>query len=229
MSADRFLARRLFLFAGLGCAMASAPASAAVRVIRGSRSDDQSEPGSNGGRSSRIVRPGQKSRNHGNPELREMLRGSPTRSVLLDHAHTGEQLDLDYWRDGALFEDSRPVYRWFLRDWREAKPSPLSVALLDAIWAIQLSLADQGVVPALRVLSAFRTKQTNDTLSQSGITGVARDSFHLRGMAMDIHCPGRSYKALETACLALAPGGVGLYRRAGFVHIDSGPSRRWAG
>jgi uncharacterized protein YcbK (DUF882 family) len=39
--------------------------------------------------------------------------------------------------------------------------------------------------------------------------------------------PGVSLERLHGAALALGGGGVGYYPRDGFVHVDSGPVRRW--
>jgi uncharacterized protein YcbK (DUF882 family) len=36
-----------------------------------------------------------------------------------------------------------------------------------------------------------------------------------------------SLKLLRAAALSLHQGGVGSYPKRGFVHIDSGPVRRW--
>lgn len=230
MKVPVYITRRRLLAAGLGVAFASSTGSAAtVQVVRGSRSSSSEPDAPQREGSVRIVRPGQQADGANAGSLEGLLSDHSTRRVLLEHAHTGERLNLAYWRDGAFAQDAQPVIRWFLRDWREAKPSPLSIALLDAFWAIQTQLTEHGDPPALRVLSAYRTKRTNDALARSGIQGVALDSFHLRGMAADIHCPARSRNDLESACLDVATGGVGLYRRAGFVHIDTGPSRRWAG
>ncbi len=230
MSSVATLSRRKLVSACLGLALAD-PAAAAVRVIRGSRSGgDEPESGENAARNRvRIVRPNQRWDRSRAGQISELLASEPTRRIWLRHAHTGEQLDLVYWQEGRFDQSAKSVLGWFFRDWRQSRPSPLSISLLDTIWAVQKRLAGQGAAPAFRVLSAFRTRQTNEALARSGVTGVARDSFHLRGMAVDIHCPEKSYRQLEAACLELVPGGVGLYRKSGFIHVDSGPTRRWVG
>lgn len=229
MASFRTLSRRQLVWAGFGLAMGSQPAIAAVRVVRGSRSGEAEAEASNIKGRGRVVRPGQRWSRSRSGQIGDMLAAQPTRKILLEHAHTAERLDLTYWRDGQFVQSAKPAIGWFLRDWRQSRPSPLSVSLLDIIWAVQKHLTGQGDVPPFRVLSAYRTRQTNEALLSAGVAGVARDSFHLRGMATDIHCPDRSYQQLEAACLALGPGGVGLYRKSGFIHLDSGPTRRWVG
>jgi uncharacterized protein YcbK (DUF882 family) len=57
--------------------------------------------------------------------------------------------------------------------------------------------------------------------------GVAQQSQHMRGMAIDIRVPGRSLVKVHRAALALGLGGVGYYPRSDFVHVDVGRVRRW--
>jgi uncharacterized protein YcbK (DUF882 family) len=57
--------------------------------------------------------------------------------------------------------------------------------------------------------------------------GVARDSYHMKGMAADLHLKSRSVRQMSAAALRLGVGGVGRYSRSNFVHLDSGPPRDW--
>jgi uncharacterized protein YcbK (DUF882 family) len=49
----------------------------------------------------------------------------------------------------------------------------------------------------------------------------------MSGMAADSRLLGRDSMGLARLAAELQVGGVGLYRRDGFVHLDCGPSRRW--
>jgi uncharacterized protein YcbK (DUF882 family) len=49
----------------------------------------------------------------------------------------------------------------------------------------------------------------------------------MSGMAADCRLPGRVGIGLARTAADLQLGGVGLYRRDGFVHLDCGPVRRW--
>ena len=57
--------------------------------------------------------------------------------------------------------------------------------------------------------------------------GVATQSLHLSGRAIDIRLPGVATADLRKAGLGLQAGGVGYYPDSDFVHIDTGRVRYW--
>jgi hypothetical protein len=75
------------------------------------------------------------------------------------------------------------------------------------------------------VLSAYRTRATNAMLARTTF-GVADNSQHIYGRALDIYLPARLDVAMETA-RAMAYGGVGWYPDSHFLHLDTGPVRNW--
>ncbi|MGZ3298021.1 MAG: YcbK family protein [Asticcacaulis sp.] len=44
---------------------------------------------------------------------------------------------------------------------------------------------------------------------------------------MDINLPGKDLAHLHEAALSLGAGGVGYYPASNFIHMDTGPVRRW--
>ena len=78
----------------------------------------------------------------------------------------------------------------------------------------------------VEVLSAYRSPTTNAWLA-SVSRGVASDSQHMNGNAMDISMPGVPVFKVRQVARSLGMGGVGFYPRSGFVHIDTGPVRYW--
>jgi uncharacterized protein YcbK (DUF882 family) len=58
-------------------------------------------------------------------------------------------------------------------------------------------------------------------------SGVAKRSLHMSGKAIDIRVPGRDVHQLQKAALSLKSGGVGLYTKSRFVHVDTGRVRSW--
>jgi hypothetical protein len=56
--------------------------------------------------------------------------------------------------------------------------------------------------------------------------GVAENSQHLYGRALDIRLGTRLTEAM-LAARSMQCGGVGWYPQSGFLHIDTGPVRNW--
>jgi hypothetical protein len=56
--------------------------------------------------------------------------------------------------------------------------------------------------------------------------GVADNSQHIYGRALDIYLPARLDVAMESA-RAMQRGGVGWYPESHFIHLDTGPVRNW--
>jgi hypothetical protein len=80
----------------------------------------------------------------------------------------------------------------------------------------------------VRVISAYRSPKFNDALAKKG-RGVASESRHTRGEAIDFGLENVKAKELGTWLWDHFEGGVGTYEEDGFVHIDVGPKRRWSG
>jgi uncharacterized protein YcbK (DUF882 family) len=78
------------------------------------------------------------------------------------------------------------------------------------------------------VVSAFRHPKYNLMLRKKG-RQVARDSQHTHGTAIDFYIPRVPTMILHAWAKEQAAGGVGLYLESGFVHMDTGNVRYWAG
>jgi hypothetical protein len=109
----------------------------------------------------------------------------------------------------------------FLRDFHSGETIEYDVAVLDFLADV---MAAAGAREAT-VLSAYRTHATNEMLARTNF-GVADNSQHLYGKALDIYLPARLDVAMETA-RAMQRGGVGWYPDSHFIHLDSGPVRNW--
>jgi uncharacterized protein YcbK (DUF882 family) len=64
-------------------------------------------------------------------------------------------------------------------------------------------------------------------LRAKGGGGVARQSLHMQGRAIDVRLQGVPLDELRDAALSLRAGGVGYYSGSQFVHLDSGRVRSW--
>ena len=53
-------------------------------------------------------------------------------------------------------------------------------------------------------------------------SGVATQSLHMDGKAIDIRVPGIKLMHLRDAAASLKLGGVGFYPSSDFVHVDTG-------
>lgn len=154
---------------------------------------------------------------------REAEAAGRERRVLLHHAHTGETLNAVYYADGRYQADALKAAARHLRDWRQNRAHPVDPKLLDLIWGLRRKLDTKGPI---EVLCGYRTPATNAALRRRS-RGVARHSLHMEGMAIDLHVPGRSLRAVRAAAVSLKSGGVGYYPRSGFVHVDTGAVRYW--
>ena len=112
---------------------------------------------------------------------------------------------------------------YFMRDWRQNKVIKIDTANLDIISATQ-SLLDTE--EPFELLSGYRTIKTNKMLARV-TAGVARNSYHIKGMAADLRMRSRSVNQIGRAAESCNRGGIGRYVNSSFVHIDCGPKRRW--
>ena len=144
--------------------------------------------------------------------------------MTLDAARfTSEQLTVTYWSDGAYKREALNKLNHFLRDSKTAEQTEMDPLVFDVLWHTMQQTGYSGTV---EVLSAFRSPETNAWLA-SVSRGVARDSQHMNGNAMDIRFPGVPVFKIRQAARSLQMGGVGFYPRSGFVHLDTGPIRYW--
>jgi uncharacterized protein YcbK (DUF882 family) len=147
------------------------------------------------------------------------------RSLRFVHTHTGEKLSVNYWCDGALQTQCLAPLNHFLRDFRTGDVANMDVGLLDTLYELQV-LADRDAT--FEIISAYRSPATNAALSAKS-SGVAKHSLHMEGRAVDIRITGFSTKTLQQLALSRQRGGVGYYAKSDFVHVDTGPVRRWVG
>jgi hypothetical protein len=94
--------------------------------------------------------------------------------------------------------------------------------LFDIAWEAQREF---GGNKTLHIISAYRSPVTNEMLRRRS-SGVARNSLHTQGKALDFAIPGVSMEELRAAGLRLQRGGVGYYPGS-FVHMDVGGIRHW--
>jgi len=146
-----------------------------------------------------------------------------SRELSFVHTHTGEALSVAYWKGGLYHQDGLARVDAFLRDFRTGERHAIDPALLDQLHELKLAT---GTSAPFQVISGYRSPRTNEALRAGG-GGQARHSFHMQGRAIDIRLGGVSSRSLRDAALDLRRGGVGYYESEDFVHVDTGPVRRW--
>ena len=149
---------------------------------------------------------------------------SGTRTLSFFNTHTSESLTARYRVDGVLDTGAKADIDHILRDWRAERVAEIDPALLDLLSDLQQAT---GVPGDFHIISGYRTPETNAMLQGKGGGGVATKSYHVKAMAVDVRMPGCGLKHLRNCALELARGGVGYYRKSDFVHVDTGPVRRW--
>jgi uncharacterized protein YcbK (DUF882 family) len=145
--------------------------------------------------------------------------------LALLNLHTGEKADVVLVEGGQRLPDAQAEVARVLRDHRNGEVHPIDDAVLDQLVALRAML---GLTQPFHVISGFRSPASNAQLAAAG-RAVARNSLHTQGRAVDFRVPGLDLRELHRAALDLRAGGVGLYARSGFVHVDCGRVRRWGG
>ncbi len=151
------------------------------------------------------------------------ISASDARSLSLYHTHTDKRISATYYVAGAYDEAALHDLNEFLADFRTGDVTEIDPGVFDILFEIQKRLDSSG---EYQVISAYRSPETNEMLrNRSG--GVARNSQHLLGKAIDVRLTGVDTAELRDTALALKRGGVGYYRDLDFVHVDTGRVRRW--
>lgn len=145
------------------------------------------------------------------------------RNLSLLNLHTGESISSTFVADGIFQHDSLNDLNHILRDHRTDQSYEMDRQLLSLLHELQQTFASHEPI---HVISAYRSPKTNEMLSKKS-GKVAKKSYHMRGQAIDIRIPGIDIKDLHKAALGMQAGGVGLYTRSNFVHLDVGRVRRW--
>ena len=144
-------------------------------------------------------------------------RASTPKRLALRHAATGATF-AGPWHDGAAPDPAamRDLSAT-LADPGCTPPLPFDPATIALVWEI----ASRAGLGELDIRSGYRTPQVNRRVHGAG------DSLHVRASAIDLGVPrGRLGMVAEMAQL-LGAGGVGVYARSSFLHLDTGPVRRW--
>ena len=145
------------------------------------------------------------------------------RQLSFYHTHTSESLTVTYYRDGEYVPSALADLNHFLRDFRTDDAVNMDPAVFDILYDIQIA---SGSVGTYQIISAYRSPATNEML-RGNSNGVARNSQHLLGRAIDVRLTDLDTAELRDVAPSLQRGGVGYYRKSDFVHVDTGRVRQW--
>lgn len=144
-------------------------------------------------------------------------------SVSIRNAHTGESFNGVYRVGGYYVPSAFRKINKIMRDHRTGDIHPIDPKLIDTLARLQKRC---NCSQPINLLSGYRSPKTNAMLRRT-TSGVAKNSYHLKGQAADIQMPGSSTKRVRDMAQMLKAGGVGYYPRSQFVHVDTGTIRTW--
>ncbi len=145
------------------------------------------------------------------------------RTLSFYNTHTGEQLKTCYWAGGDYLPEGIQEINAILRDHRTGDVYEMDRDLFDLLYVLQNQVENRQM---FEIISGYRSPKTNAMLNKQS-SGVAKRSYHMKGMAIDVRLNGCDLKQLHKAALSLKAGGVGYYPSSDFIHVDVGPVRRW--
>ena len=143
--------------------------------------------------------------------------------------HTKEKIDVVFWADGRYNRRGLKRLNHFLRDWRANEVREIDPDVLSLVYRIRKEL--ERDYPHLKdtylhIISGYRSPETNAKMRRAG-RGMAKNSQHIYGRAIDIHFPGVPTRVVRDIARSFRAGGVGYYPSAGFIHVDTGRVRSW--
>nr|WP_246215904.1 DUF882 domain-containing protein [Microvirga makkahensis] len=155
----------------------------------------------------------------------DAIANGDTRTLTFYHNNTKETLTVTFRRNGQYDSAALQQLNWFLRDWRRSEATRMDPRLFDTVWEVYREVGSRAPV---HVNSAYRSPRTNAMLRRRS-SGVAKNSQHMQGKALDFYLPDVSAARLRAVGMKLQRGGVGYYPNAytPFVHLDVGSVRAW--
>ncbi len=165
-----------------------------------------------------------------NPSKSNLYRGSsyePKRdfTLILTNVNTNEKIVKHIKASTFSTGINYRKMDYFLRDWRENKAIKMNKQVIDILFEISEKALGGNKAVAVQITSGYRTSKTNSYLRRLS-KKVAKNSLHMHGQAIDFAIDNISHHALKNIATEHAFGGLGVYEN--FIHVDSGPYRRWS-
>lgn len=148
--------------------------------------------------------------------------GGENRDISLYNPRTGEKIHTVFFAHGQYDKRNFNHLCHFLRDCRSNTAHWMDPKLLTMLHDMQRIFDNRQI----HVISGYRSPYTNEMLRHTS-GGVAKNSYHMYGRAIDLRIPGIETRAIRDVAKTLGVGGVGYYPASQFVHVDTGPIRTW--
>jgi uncharacterized protein YcbK (DUF882 family) len=142
----------------------------------------------------------------------------------LYETHTQERIDIVYRLGDRYLPQAIARLNHFLRDHRTGQVHHFDPSLFDLLYDLAEKVGHRG--KEIDVICGYRSPWSNAYLRKH-TSGVAKNSLHMRGEAIDIRMPGVKLAKLREAALEMHRGGVGYYPASQFIHVDVGRPRWW--
>lgn len=147
-----------------------------------------------------------------------------SKTLVFRHTHTNKDLRITYAVGDKYLPDALRTLNKFLRDPYNGAMCRMDPRLFDLLYHLKLSL---GSKQPFQIVSAYRSPATNARMRRTGHDGVAKNSLHMSGKAIDLRLADVSLRDLRDAAMDSRMGGVGYYPEDRFVHVDTGQIRHW--
>lgn len=147
----------------------------------------------------------------------------PELELKLYNLHTTESINTVFWADGEYQIEALRDLNYLLRDHRTDQVKPIDTRIFSLLYLLNRKIDNKNPIS---VISGYRSPKTNRLLAERN-AGVAKNSYHVKGRAVDIRIPGKDTRDLRDIGMKLGVGGVGYYQRSDFAHFDTGPRRSW--
>ena len=119
-----------------------------------------------------------------------------TRTISLHHVHTDESLTITFKKNGQYDEEALKKINWIMRDWRKNEATTMDREEIDLLWQVY-----QESAPRNRSRSSAATVRRHQQHAPQPQQGVARNSQHTLGKAIDFYIPAfRSRRSAPPRC-----------------------------
>jgi uncharacterized protein YcbK (DUF882 family) len=146
-----------------------------------------------------------------------------TGSLSFFNVHTKKSIRIRYLKkNGEIDPHACKILSHFFKSPHDGKKIPINTSLFLMLDALRNKLGAKE--RHFLLFSGYRSPAYNRLLRKRD-GDVARNSYHVKGMAADIGLEGVLLRDIEKVAKGLSVGGVGRYDK--FVHLDVGPVRCW--